>query len=151
MNRTKQESHREQLRQLADRIQRDTASVEEQCRVPTGGQANGGLSNAPLHLADVGTDEFHQEVNSALLENQQYLLDEAVAALRRLEDGTYGRCEGCGQQIADARLEAIPYTRLCQPCAAKSDSVPNVNLNTSRPVDEAQAIELADKFVVTNE
>ncbi len=47
-------------------------------------------------------------------------LDEIEDALRKLDDGGYGRCEACGGPIADARLEAMPAARLCISCASKS-------------------------------
>jgi RNA polymerase-binding transcription factor DksA len=46
-------------------------------------------------------------------------LDEIEAALAKLEAGTYGICEDCGQEIAAARLEAMPSARLCITCASK--------------------------------
>jgi len=47
-------------------------------------------------------------------------LAEIEAALEKLEAGTYGQCEDCGQAIAPARLEAMPSARLCITCASKS-------------------------------
>jgi DnaK suppressor protein len=47
-------------------------------------------------------------------------LDELDEALRKLDDGTFGACEDCGNPIADARLEAMPTARLCIGCASKS-------------------------------
>jgi RNA polymerase-binding transcription factor DksA len=41
-------------------------------------------------------------------------------ALAKLDDGTYGRCESCGGEIGDARLEAMPAARLCMSCASKT-------------------------------
>ena len=46
-------------------------------------------------------------------------LDDIQVALQKLDDGTYGRCEGCGGPIAEARLEAMPAARLCITCASK--------------------------------
>jgi hypothetical protein len=47
----------------------------------------------------------------------QEALGEVEGALRRLDDGTYGRCEGCGELVAPERLEALPATRNCVKCA----------------------------------
>ncbi len=47
-------------------------------------------------------------------------LSEIEDALRKFDAGTYGRCERCGEPIADARLEAKPAARLCIVCASKS-------------------------------
>jgi DnaK suppressor protein len=46
-------------------------------------------------------------------------LEDIEVALQKLDDGTYGRCEGCGGPIAEARLEAMPAARLCITCASK--------------------------------
>ena len=44
------------------------------------------------------------------------------AALRRIEDGTYGICQSCGGEISIARLEAVPHAMLCRECANAASS-----------------------------
>ena len=51
-----------------------------------------------------------------MLEQQQGVYAEVLAALERLDDGTFGKCESCGQQIPIERLEALPAARLCLSC-----------------------------------
>jgi DnaK suppressor protein len=46
-------------------------------------------------------------------------LEDIEVALQKFDDGTYGRCEGCGGSIGEARLEAMPAARLCITCASK--------------------------------
>jgi DnaK suppressor protein len=85
---------------------------------------NKDASNAvimPTDMADVGTDAFEQELTLNLLGNEKEVLEQIDAALVRIEDGTYGRCEECGHGIPKARLEAIPYAALCIKCAAKEE------------------------------
>jgi DnaK suppressor protein len=65
------------------------------------------------HLADSATETFMRELDGGLEENADHLLDEVEAALRRIEDGTFGTCVACGKPIAEERLEAIPYATLC--------------------------------------
>ncbi len=55
----------------------------------------------------------------ALATSLQDTLEEVDDALRKMDAGTYGACEGCGQPIAPARLEAKPTARLCMECASK--------------------------------
>jgi RNA polymerase-binding transcription factor DksA len=129
---------RTQLRELAKRIQGTASSAEEQARTTAGGEQ----SSAPLHLGDVGSEEFTQELGATLLENEQYLQTEINAALDRLEGGTFGRCENCGEEIALARLQAIPYARFCVACATKLQSAPAVNLNEGRPKSWTEGIGL---------
>lgn len=52
-----------------------------------------------------------------LASDLQESLEDVEAALRRVADGTYGRCERCGREIAEARLEAMPTARRCLECA----------------------------------
>jgi len=111
------DAYRRRLKQLAERMQSDASAVIEQAREPSGGQGAGDLSNAPMHLGDMGTEEFLQDVNATLLENEEYLVNEAREALRRIENGTFGRCEECGQAIPAERLDALPYARFCTHCA----------------------------------
>jgi RNA polymerase-binding transcription factor DksA len=67
----------------------------------------------PLHMADVGTENYDQEFDLGLIENQQGTLDQIHEALARIEAGTFGLCVDCGQPIAKPRLQAIPYTSRC--------------------------------------
>jgi RNA polymerase-binding protein DksA len=70
-------------------------------------------SSVDNHLGDIATATFDRELEDGLGEGAQQTLDDVNAALRRIEDGTYGTCEVCGKPIGVARLEAIPWTRLC--------------------------------------
>jgi RNA polymerase-binding transcription factor DksA len=124
---------RDQLRALAARIDRTVAELEDQVRVPTSGQSAGGLSNAPLHMGDVGTDVYSQELGTTLLENETYIRNEILAALARIDQGTYGQCENCQKSIPIERIDAIPYTRYCAPCAERLQAGRAVNFNEGRP------------------
>ncbi|GAA4150982.1 TraR/DksA family transcriptional regulator [Actinomadura keratinilytica] len=53
------------------------------------------------------------------LENLRQSLVEIDDALRRLREGAYGRCEGCGQAIPAGRLEILPYARFCVRCQGR--------------------------------
>ena len=138
MNARQLETYRERLRQRIDQLRHDALNVDEEVRTPTGGQTGGGLSNVPMHLADLGTDLFHQEMNSTLLENEQYLLEESLAALRRIDAGTYGICEVCGVKIAGERLDALPDARTCVKCSDRSGSGLRSNLNKGRVADKTE-------------
>jgi len=74
--------------------------------------ANGtNLSNLPLHMADMGTDNYEQEFTLGLVEKERGLLRELNRALAKIQDGTYGICEGTGKPISQPRLEAQPWAR----------------------------------------
>jgi RNA polymerase-binding protein DksA len=72
--------------------------------------AEGGTDN---HLGDTATAMYDRELDEGLEEGARVTLAEIDAALERIEDGTYGICEGCGKPIGAERLSAIPWTRLC--------------------------------------
>jgi DnaK suppressor protein len=73
--------------------------------------ASGDLSNMPIHMADIGSDNYEQEFTLGLLESEQGLLREINAALTRMDKGTYGICLGTGKVIGKPRLEAKPWAR----------------------------------------
>lgn len=75
------------------------------------------LSNMPLHMADMGTDTYEMEHTLGLMDSERKLLVEVEDALGRIEDGTYGICEGNHEPIPRERLNAIPWARYCVGCA----------------------------------
>jgi DnaK suppressor protein len=75
--------------------------------------ATGDLSSMPIHMADIGTDNYEQEFALGLMDSERKLLREIDDALRRIEEGTYGICEGTGKRVPKARLEAQPWARYC--------------------------------------
>src|ERR671926_314974 len=69
------------------------------------------LSSLDQHQADIGTETFEREKDLSILEGVEAELDDVEAAMRRLDEGTYGICEACGRPIGEDRLEALPATR----------------------------------------
>jgi len=66
-------------------------------------------SEGPQEFEDVAVDFLEMQQEQAILVNQQALLTEVEDALKRIEDGTYGKCVNCGQPIPEKRLEAMPW------------------------------------------
>ena len=75
------------------------------------------LSNMPIHMADLGTDSYEIDNIIGLVDSERKILVEVNDALSRIEDGTYGICEGRGEPIPKQRLKAIPWARYCVACA----------------------------------
>jgi RNA polymerase-binding protein DksA len=75
--------------------------------------ATGDLSSMPIHMADIGTDIFEQEFSLGLMDTERKIVQEIIMALRRIDEGTYGICEGTGEPIPKMRLEAYPWARYC--------------------------------------
>lgn len=65
------------------------------------------------HLAETASVTIDREIDYSLEENEARVLGEIDAALGRIDAGTYGRCERCGDAIEAERLEAIPWATLC--------------------------------------
>lgn len=75
------------------------------------------LSSLPIHMADMGTDNYEQSLSLELMDSERKVITEIDHALQRIEEGTYGICEVGGETIPKQRLEAIPWARLCVVCA----------------------------------
>ena len=73
----------------------------------------GGVDN---HLVDAATGTLDREIDYSLEANSEQVLAQVDAALKRVEDGTYGTCTSCGQPIPEERLEAVPWAELCIDC-----------------------------------
>jgi RNA polymerase-binding transcription factor DksA len=83
--------------------------------------SSGDLSGYSFHMADVGTDSMEREKAFLFASSEGRLLMEIDEALRKVYAGEYGRCETCEKPIARARLEAMPYARLCVSCKEKQE------------------------------
>ncbi len=72
-----------------------------------------------MHQADAGSDAYDRDFALSLLSQEQDALYEIDEALKRVEIGTYGRCEMSGKSIPRARLEAIPFARFTVECQSQ--------------------------------
>jgi RNA polymerase-binding transcription factor len=82
---------------------------------------NGSVRDAGDDEADAGTKAFERERELALTQNARDLLDQGERALARIDAGTYGICESCGQPIGKARLQAFPRATLCVACKQRQE------------------------------
>jgi len=111
------EKFKDQLLAMAHRIKGDVDDTSDEALRAQGSEASGNLSNVPLHLADLASEQYEQEVSLSLLENRTHTLEEINSALERMEQGQFGICERCGEAIPKKRLEATPIARYCLECA----------------------------------
>ena len=100
-----------------ERIRDDLHREQDEAVSDTGDE----LSSFDQHPGDSGTETFEMEKNVSLLEQVEDELQEIEAAFQRLERGTYGSCQACGNPIGDERLEAMPATRFCIEDQAKAE------------------------------
>jgi RNA polymerase-binding transcription factor DksA len=117
MSQSERLSYRRQLSALKKRLGGALSVLQRDALRPVGGEAAGGLSNVPIHPADLGNENYEEEVALDLMENEQALLAEVNDALNRIEAGTFGRCENCNGKISKERLRLLPYARYCVKCA----------------------------------
>lgn len=100
------QKYKELLLEKRREILADVTCIEENIF-----QGGGELSSMPVHMADIGTDSYEQEFSLGLMEEGKKNLVEIQQALKRIDEGTFGICEGLGIPIEKVRLEAIPWTR----------------------------------------
>ncbi len=92
----------EKLRSLRDSIPENTKDVRD--------------------AEEQSVDDFVQEVDLALMQMKSETLKKIDQALRRLDEGGYGRCQECDGEIAPARLRALPFAALCRDCQEETES-----------------------------
>ncbi|MFQ5753249.1 MAG: TraR/DksA family transcriptional regulator [bacterium] len=83
--------------------------------------ASGDLSNVPIHMADVGTDNYDRDLTIGLIQNGEEELRAIDEALERIGNKTYGTCEECGKKVSKARLTALPYVKNCIECQKQEE------------------------------
>ncbi len=108
--------HRERLLALRARLQGDSIQLEDDAL-----KDHSGTTSIPTDMAELGSDNADQELTLSLLGSEKEALNQIGAAIQRIEDGSYGRCEVCGTKIPESRLEAIPYAALCVQCASQRE------------------------------
>ncbi|PWK12869.1 TraR/DksA C4-type zinc finger protein [Tumebacillus permanentifrigoris] len=91
------------------------------------------LSFYDNHPADLGSETFERGKDLALREHHSIRLNEVDAAIERMEDGTYGTCVHCNQEIPFARLEVEPAAEFCVDCQEQADAR---EVQANRPVEE---------------
>jgi RNA polymerase-binding transcription factor DksA len=119
MKKPEMKVYKERLLLLRARLRGDVHAMADAALRKTRSEASGDLSFMPIHMADVGTDNYEQEFTLSLMQNEEGVLDLVEAALERIEAGVYGTCSECNGRIPKTRLNAIPYTPYCVKCASK--------------------------------
>jgi RNA polymerase-binding protein DksA len=119
MKKSDLDAYKERLLVLRARLRGDVTQMADATLKKSRTEGNGDLSSMPIHMADVGSDNFEQEFTLSLMETEEQTLDRIETALERIEDGTYGTCEECGVKIPKKRLDALPYATMCVKCASQ--------------------------------
>ncbi|HEV3202973.1 MAG TPA: TraR/DksA C4-type zinc finger protein [Gemmataceae bacterium] len=119
MTKAEIEEYRGHLLNLKQRLDGDVSHLADEALRKNQKEASGNLSSMPIHMADIGTDNFEQEFTLSLLQSEEQVLGQIADALERIREGAFGTCEECQNPIPKPRLQAIPYTRYCVDCARK--------------------------------
>jgi RNA polymerase-binding transcription factor DksA len=104
---------------------------------------NGDSSAFGMHQADAGSDAYDRDFALSLLGKEQDALYEINEALKRIETGTYGLCEGTGVDIPEERLEAMPFARFSVTYQEKLERS-QMSGRWSRPVHSLFGLDNAD-------
>ena len=108
---------RQMLGEEAAGLRADIAKAESQMAE----RLDNGLRDAGDDEADVGVKTFEREHEYAMTSNAHDLLEQTDKALARIDAGSYGVCESCGQPIGKARLMAFPRAVLCVTCKQREE------------------------------
>ena len=121
MKKSEMLEYKEKLQAIRARLRGDVTAMAEVALRKSG--IEGSDSNAmPIHMAELGSDNFEQEFTLGLMEAEGDTLGLIDGALERIDGGQYGRCIQCEGPIAKARLNAIPYTPVCIKCAERQEN-----------------------------
>ena len=108
---------RQELQDEASGLRRDISAAESEIADRLGDA----VGDAGDDSADAGAKTFQREHELALTQNARELLAQTERALAKIEDGSYGVCESCGEPIGKARLQAFPRATLCVACKQREE------------------------------
>ena len=108
---------RKELEAEAAGLREDISTAESEIAARLGDA----VGDAGDDSADAGAKTFQREHELALTQNARELLAQIERALARIEDGSYGVCESCGEPIGKARLQAFPRAVLCVSCKQREE------------------------------
>ena len=101
------------------------AEFDRMARTEAAQEASEDRSAYSLHMADRGTDAMEREKSQLFAQRSGDYVEYLEEALARIEDGIFGTCRVCGQEISRARLEAVPTATQCITCKAKREGEPS--------------------------
>ncbi|MHB8383768.1 MAG: TraR/DksA family transcriptional regulator [Candidatus Binataceae bacterium] len=99
---------REHLEEMKEKLH---GEIESELRAEREGNKDEGMDTY-----DLASEERDREINFILSDRERVKVKQIDDALDRLGDNTYGMCESCGLEIAEERLNVMPFTRLCRDC-----------------------------------
>ena len=107
------EQFRQMLLEKRAEILGDVSTLHNEALNKDRRDAAGDLSSMPIHMADLGTDNYELEFTLGLIEGERAILKEIDEALDRIRNNSYGICQATGKPIGKARLRAKPWAKFC--------------------------------------
>src|SRR5215469_1246047 len=101
---------------LGDMKNKLLSEIDSELRAEREGNKDEGMDTY-----DLASEERDREINFILSDRERVKIKQIDDALDRLDGGTYGVCESCGLEIAEERLQALPFTRLCRDCQQEQE------------------------------
>jgi RNA polymerase-binding protein DksA len=115
------ERFRETLLDERKRVEHALASLRDQHPGSLDEEVEEIAATSDNHLAETATATLGREIDYTLGENSEQVLADIDSALRRIDEGTFGRCVACGNEISRQRLEAYPAASLCIDCKRSTE------------------------------
>lgn len=101
---------------LSDMKAKLLAEIDSELKAEREGNKDEGMDTY-----DLASEERDREINFILSDRERVKITQIDDALERMEEGSYGVCESCGLEIAEERLRAMPFTRLCRDCQQEQE------------------------------
>lgn len=121
MKKADMQVYKSRLESLRARLRGDVSAMAD-AALRKSGMERGESSSMPIHMAELGSENFEQEFTLSLMATEEDTLARIDEALERIAEGTYGTCVECEGSIPKTRLNAIPYTPVCIKCAEALES-----------------------------
>ena len=118
MNKAELKLYKELLLNLRARLRGDVSQMADAALKKSRSESVGDLSSMPIHMADIGSDNFEQEFTLSMMQNEGDTLQMIENCLERIEDGTYGQCEECS--VKSPKPGSTPSPTPCSACAARN-------------------------------
>ena len=120
MNQQDLNKFRSRLMHLREKLTNNPSEEKQSLR-----ESTSELSSYDNHPGDIGSEQFEKEKDAALSNVREQTLMEVDHALKKIDQGTFGKCESCDKDISKERLMALPYTRYCISCLPSSQEPSN--------------------------
>lgn len=121
MRKSELERYRKLLLEKKRALLKEMGIIKESHTSTTIRESTGDISSYSYHMADQGTDAMEREMAFMVASKSGRLVYHIDEALRRMDEGKYGKCLKCGKQISASRLKAVPHARMCIECKSAEE------------------------------